>query len=89
MDWVPKGGWLTKVAIDASAPQLSFDLAVDASGAGVPSWIQAGFASPALAPSDNGATATVLLAGMLAVGVLLLVLGVARPRPAASVKPQP
>ena len=88
MEWVPKGGWLTKVAIDASAPQLSFDLAVDASGAGVPSWVQAGFTSPNLVPSDNGFTTTVLLAGMLAVGVLLLVLGVARPRPDGHVAPK-
>ena len=32
MGWVPANGWLTKVGIDAAAPQLSFDLAIDASG---------------------------------------------------------
>src|SRR6266566_2660427 len=38
MEWVPSDGWLTKIAIDADAPQLSYDLAIDASGMGVPSW---------------------------------------------------
>jgi hypothetical protein len=80
MAWVPKAGWLTKVAIDASAQQLSFDLAIDASGAGVPSWVQAGFESAAfVTPNDDSATRT-LLAAVLAVGVLLLVLQLGRPR---------
>jgi hypothetical protein len=42
MEWVPDSGFLTKVAIDATAGQLSYDLAVDASGSGAPSRIQAG-----------------------------------------------
>ena len=42
MDWVPQSAFLTKVAIDATAGQLSFDLAVDASGSGAPSRVQAG-----------------------------------------------
>ncbi|HEV2005215.1 MAG TPA: DUF2330 domain-containing protein, partial [Candidatus Limnocylindrales bacterium] len=42
MEWVPDSGFLTKVAIDASAGQLSYDLAVDASGSGAPSRVQAG-----------------------------------------------
>ena len=33
MEWVPTSAWLTKVRIDAAAPQLAFDLAVDVSGA--------------------------------------------------------
>jgi hypothetical protein len=44
MGWVPASGWLTKVEIDAAAPQLTFDLAIDASGAGAPSPVDAGFA---------------------------------------------
>jgi hypothetical protein len=46
MDWVPTSGWLTKVAIDAAAPQLSFDLAIDPTGAGRPSRIMAGLDAP-------------------------------------------
>lgn len=37
MEWVPSEAWLTKIAIDADTPQLRFDLAIDASGAGAPS----------------------------------------------------
>ena len=46
MEWVPRTGWLTKVAIDAEAPQLAFDLAIDASGAGAPSRVMAGLDLP-------------------------------------------
>jgi hypothetical protein len=46
MEWVPEGAWLTKVAIDADAPQLGYDLAVDASGARSPSRVAAGLDLP-------------------------------------------
>jgi Uncharacterized protein conserved in bacteria (DUF2330) len=46
MDWVPTKAWLTKIGIDAQAPQLGYDLAVDASGAGSPSRIAAGLDMP-------------------------------------------
>ena len=46
MGWVPTSGWLSKVRIDASAPQLAFDLAIDASGAGAPSRVAAGLDLP-------------------------------------------
>ena len=42
MGWVPESGWLTKVAIDGAASQMTFDLAIDASGRGQPSAIRAG-----------------------------------------------
>jgi hypothetical protein len=44
MGWVPEKAWLTKVAIDAAAPELRFDLAIDATGQGTPSLRDAGFA---------------------------------------------
>ena len=49
MEWIPSEAWLTKVAIDADAASLSYDLAIDASGAGAPSRVDAGFtfATPA------------------------------------------
>ena len=81
MSWVPSDGWLTKIAIDATAPQLSYDLAIDASGQGVPSWVQAGFESPVQVKLvDQTTSIRALLAAILAVGVLILVLQLARPR---------
>jgi hypothetical protein len=50
MDWVPSSGWLSKVRIDASANQLGFDLAIDASGAGQPSRVMAGLDLPGATP---------------------------------------
>jgi hypothetical protein len=46
MEWVPESAWLTKVAIDADASQLGFDLAIDETGTGVPSRIDAGLDMP-------------------------------------------
>lgn len=77
MEWVPSGGWLTKIAVDADAPQLSYDLAVDASGQGVPSWVQAGFDAPTLL-ADQTAQVRALLAGIIALGVLILFIQLAR-----------
>jgi hypothetical protein len=42
MEWIPSSAWLTKVRIDAAAPQLRFDLAIDASGNRAPSPVAAG-----------------------------------------------
>ena len=42
MAWVPDDAWLTKVRINAAAPDVSFDLAIDAGG-GLPSLVDAGF----------------------------------------------
>ena len=36
MEWIPSAAWLTKVAVDADAASLSYDLAIDASGRGRP-----------------------------------------------------
>jgi hypothetical protein len=81
MEWVPTGGWLTRIAVDASAPQLSYDLAIDASGQGVPSWVQAGFDTPPPIVVDNTTWVRVLAGAVLAVGILLLVVVLARPAP--------
>jgi hypothetical protein len=42
-DWVPDRSWLTFVRIDTAAGKLTHDLAIDASGADVPSPLQAGY----------------------------------------------
>ncbi|HKW78321.1 MAG TPA: DUF2330 domain-containing protein [Candidatus Limnocylindria bacterium] len=44
MSWIPQSGWLTKLRVDATAGQLSYDLAIDASGQNAPSRVAAGFA---------------------------------------------
>ena len=46
MGWVPSSGWLTKVAVDGAAGDLTYDLAIDVSGAGAPSRVDAGFELP-------------------------------------------
>jgi hypothetical protein len=47
MDWLPERGmWLSYIQIDASAGQLTHDLAIDASGVGAPSPVAAGLVPP-------------------------------------------
>jgi len=53
MGWVPQSGWLSKIAIDASASQLTYDLAVDTKGAS-PSRVAAGLEAPASVKSSSG-----------------------------------
>jgi hypothetical protein len=72
MGWVPKDAWLTKVAIDSSAKVLSYDLAIDASGASAPSRIDAGLAMPG-APSISQGLDT----GRLLLALLFSLMGVA------------
>jgi uncharacterized protein DUF2330 len=76
MGWVGHSGWLTKIGIDASASQLGFDLAIDPTGTGRPSRLDAGLAIPA-APSAPSATVEPGRAGLalLVVAIGLLVVG--------------
>ncbi len=46
MGWVPEQAWLTKLEIDATAADLKYDLAVDASGQNAPSARAAGLTLP-------------------------------------------
>ncbi|MEA2608505.1 MAG: hypothetical protein QOJ75_748 [Chloroflexota bacterium] len=65
MSWVPTSGWLTKVRIDAAAPALGFDLAIDASGARQPSRVLAGLDLPgAAAPVDHAVDLARLAVGL-------------------------
>jgi hypothetical protein len=72
MEWIPTEAWLTKVGIDSSALQLSYDLAIDASGAGAPSRVDAGFELPGVA-----VVVASLDAGRLVLAVLFSLVGVA------------
>jgi hypothetical protein len=88
MDWVPSSSWLTKIGVDASAKQLGYDLAIDASGAGRPSAIDAGFTMPgALIPTAPVDLSRLFLAlGFVGIGIagigLILRAGPSAGRPA-------
>ena len=71
MEWVPDDAWLTKIAVDASAGQLNYDLAIDPTGAGSPSRIDAGFDLPGGAQFVRSADA-----GRLLLAVFFSVVGI-------------
>ena len=77
MDWMPRSGmWLTYLRVDAAAGDLTYDLAVDASGAGQPSPRAAGLppeAAVTTGPSDRlmpALWASVLLVGLLVIAAV-------------------
>jgi len=72
MGWVPASGWLTKVGIDAAAPDLKFDLAIDASGANAPSRVMAGLDMPGPVAAPDRTLDNL----RLAIGVVLTVVGI-------------
>ena len=70
----PDEAWLTKVVVDTTAGELTYDLAIDASGAGQPSVIDAGFAPFGVDPIPRPPVALYLLlvaAAVVAVPLLL------------------
>jgi hypothetical protein len=91
MGWVPRRAWLSKVRIDGAASDLRFDLAIDASGRGEPSLVDAGLASvrsvPPPAIPSGSVTWVLLLAavvlGMPLIGGLVLAHSMRRRSPAA------
>jgi hypothetical protein len=66
MGWVPESGWLSKVEIDASAAQLNLDLAIDASGAGMPSLFRAGVSGEIQAPPWSQPNTALIVSAVLA-----------------------
>jgi hypothetical protein len=81
MEWVPDTGYLTKVAIDATAGQLSYDLAVDASGSGAPSRVQAGL-DPVPFTTEAATGGRLLLVALFTIAALGSVWLATRPRSA-------
>jgi len=78
MEWIPTSGWVSKIEVGATAAQLRYDLAIDASGQGTPSRVQAGldYASPAdpAAGVNLGRVGMALglaIAGLAFVGLLM------------------
>lgn len=57
MGWVPGSSWLTYMKVDAAPADLSYDLAVDASGSGKPSAEAAGLVAGTV-PGDVGNVST-------------------------------
>jgi hypothetical protein len=52
MDWVPESAWLSELRIDSSVSDLRYDLAIDATGQGTPSYAAAGLEPPPALPVD-------------------------------------
>ena len=73
MEWIPPSAWLTKIAVDSSAAQLSYDLAIDASGAGAPSPVDAGLSFGAAVKEVVGG----IDGGRMLLAALFSLLGVA------------
>lgn len=74
MGWVPESAWLTKLRVDSPAGDITYDLAVDASGGGLPSPVAAGLVRPAQDESRSrffwglaGGGATALMLSLAAV----------------------
>jgi hypothetical protein len=87
MGWVPTSAWLSKVRIDASAPQLAFDLAIDATGAGAPSRIMAGLDMPGatvVAPDRTADVVRIIVGLTLTIGGIGGILLLVRRRPPLS-----
>lgn len=87
MGWVPERGWLTKIGIDVNAGTLTYDLAIDASGMGRPSAVDAGFVLPDLDGDRSSAPAGDLVRWLAGLGFIGLGLGfvgwLVRARPVA------
>ena len=87
MEWIPSKGWLTKVAVDGPASDLTYDLAIDVSGAGAPSPVDAGFAlpNPQAVIGAFDARRLILAVGFALMGIAGIWL-VARARPGATLR---
>jgi hypothetical protein len=87
MEWIPSSGWLTKIAVDAAAGDLTYDLAIDVSGAGAPSRVDAGFELPSAQAVVGAFDARrfVLAIGFVLMGIAGIWL-VARTRPGPTLR---
>lgn len=70
MGWIPRSAWLSKVRIDADAAQLKFDLAIDPTGSGTPSRVDAGLGATLPTPSLPGGGLIVLWL-IVAIGIVI------------------
>ncbi len=84
MEWVPSSMWLTYLGVDEQAGKLTYDLAVDASGRGTPSYVAAGLRPPRPPVTTTAATATTLPSTTLAPATTLAPPVALAARPASS-----
>ena len=74
MSWLPSSGmWLSYLRLDTTAGDLDYDLAIDASGAGRPSPVDAGFPQGVAPASPSGTSASALWIAAGLVGALVAV----------------
>lgn len=89
MAWVPPQAWLTKIGIDVDASTLTYDLAVDASGFGRPSVVDAGFVLPDVTGDRASLPGGDILRWLSGLGFVAIGIGfvawLMRARPAADV----
>jgi hypothetical protein len=85
MGWVPTSGWLSQIRLDAAPGELTYDLAVDASGQGTPSRVAAGLAQPPVSGRPLlPAAPLILLFSAYVVAIALLVIRIGnRPVPSS------
>jgi hypothetical protein len=76
MGWVPQSAWLTKMEINSAAGDMTFDLAVDASGQGQPSRVAAGL--EVVQDAGSGISWPIVWASVALALVVLLGIAVAR-----------
>jgi len=79
MAWVPQDAWLTYVKVNEPAGDLTHDLAIDASGFGMPDPVAAGY-EPAHLPFELPLSSTGLWAAVAAIVFLLVLAQVERRR---------
>jgi hypothetical protein len=81
MEWVPAKAWLSKIRLDGEASQFGYDLAIDATGAGMPSRVAAGLDLPGATDPTGPALLRTFGAMMFLIGSLgsLAVLVTRRP----------
>lgn len=75
MSWVPESAWLTKISIDSTASDMTYDLAIDASGQGKPSPVAAGLFAPIAQPEESHLGENIawgILGTSIAAGVVLV-----------------
>jgi hypothetical protein len=69
MDWLPKDDmWLTYLRLNEQANDLTYDLAIDVSGRGLPSPVDAGLASTTATPEGTPVVVWMAIAALAALG---------------------